>query len=122
MTVTGTIQPTIHPTTTELMTDATLVPWQWITVKETRLTGVCFLREHNLQTSENCFVLDLLQQPPEWNVLEVLVRPFAQVHPTLPPVVLAHNDFPNAVFQAVSDDELADVVKVVLQPEVPLPA
>lgn len=118
-TVSRAIQSTLNPTTTKLMANTTLVDRQRITVKETCLTGVCFLREHNLKPSENCLVLDLLQQTPERDVLEVLVRLLAQVHARFPTVILANDNRANAVLEAMSDDELANVVEVVLQPEVP---
>jgi hypothetical protein len=118
-TIGGLVQPTLDPATTELMTHTTLISRKMITVKETGLTGVCFFREDNLKASENCFILDLLQQPPKRNVLEILVRFLAQVHPRLPPVIFAHDDLPDPMLQAELDQELANVVEVVLQPEVP---
>lgn len=119
-TISRAIQTTFHPLARESMTNTFFVSRQRITVKETGLAGIRFLREHNLQTSENCLVLDLLQQPPKRNVLEVLVRLLTQVHPQLPAVVLANDYLATTMLEAVSDDELANVVEVVLQSEVSL--
>ena len=92
---------------------------QRITVKKTRLAGVCLFREDYFKSSQRCLVLNLLQKFAERNVLEVLLRPLVQFHASLPAVVLANDDRANPMLDTVRHDELANMVEVVLQSEIP---
>ena len=93
-----------------------------VTIKKTRLTGVCFFRELHGNTNETCLVLDLLNEPPERNVLEVLFLLLPHLDFLFPAIVLADDDATNAMLDALSHNELAGMVKVILNAEVPFPA
>ena len=102
------------------MADAFLVLRQWITVKKRRLAGVCLFRESHINTGNRCLVLDLLQQEVSRHEAERLIGLLAQVDALFPPIVLANDDPADPMLHTQVHDELADVVEVVLQAEVPL--
>ena len=91
-------------------------------VKKTRLTGVCFFRELHGNTNETCLVFDLLNKPPERNVLEVLLLFLPHLDFLFPAIVLAHDDATDAVLDTQVHNELGRMVEVVFNLEVPLPA
>ena len=114
------VKTTMLAITRELVAYAFLICRQRITVKKTGLRGICFFREHNLNTSNLCLVLDFLEQVPERDVLEVLFILPTHLDFLLPAIVLADNQSPNTVLETVLDDELACMVEVVFNAEVPL--
>ena len=95
--------------------NAFLVGRYVVMVKKRRFTGICFLGENHVNANHRRLVLDLFQQFPEWNVVEVLIGLLAQVEVLFPAIVLPDNDTSNAVLDTVLDDELGSVVKVVFQ-------
>src|SRR5579859_2057867 len=107
--------------TRESVSHAFLVSRQRVTVVETRFAGVRLLRESHINSSNRCLVLDLLQQQVRWHKAKRLVGLLAQVDALLPTIVLANDDATDAVLHAQVHDELADMVEVVLQAEIPLP-
>ncbi len=91
-------------------------------VKKTRLAGICLFGEVYDDTSQCCLVLDFLNEPPEWNVLEVLLLFLLHLDFLFPAIVLAHDDATDAVLDTQVHDELAGMVEVVFNLEVSLPA
>jgi hypothetical protein len=95
---------------------------QLVVVKETRLAGICLFREVYDDASQCCFILDLLNEPPEWNILEVLFLRFPHLDFLLPAIVLADDNATNTVLDTQVNDELGRMVEVVFNLEVAFPA
>jgi hypothetical protein len=91
-------------------------------VKETRLTGVRFLRELHDNTNQCCLVLNLLNEPPERNVLEVLLLRLTHLDLLLPTIVLTNDDTTDTMLDAQVHNEFGRMMKVILNLEVPFPA
>lgn len=90
-------------------------------VKKTCFTGIRLFGELHRDTSQRCLVLDLLNEPPERNVLEVLFLRLPHLDFLFPAIVLADDDATDAMLDTQVDDELAGMVGVVFNLEVPLP-
>lgn len=91
-------------------------------VKKTCFTGIRLFGELHRDTSQRCLVLDLLNEPPERNVLEVLLLRLPHLDFLLPAIVLSDDKSPDPMLDTQVDDELAGMVEVVFNLEVPFPA
>jgi hypothetical protein len=115
-----TIQTTMDSFPRKLVLNATLIHRQRVVIQKRRLRGVRLLGQHNLDPDQCRFVLNLLNQSLEWNILEVLVGLLSESHPRLPSSILPDDDPANTTINAIIHNEFADMVEVVLHPTITL--
>jgi len=114
----------VHPLVpyTRKMRRLSVPNWQPVMVEKTRLAGVRLFGKLYRDTNQHCLVLDLLHEPPEWNILEVLLLWFPHLDFLLPAIVLPDDDATNTVLETQVNNKLRRMMEVVFDLEVSFPA
>jgi len=97
-----------------------LIARNLVSIKKTGLRRISLFGEDHIDAKLFSLVLNLLDQHVERDALEALIRLLYQLRSCLPPIVLPDDDLRHLVFDGIFHNQFADVVEIVLKPEVSL--